>query len=108
MPLSKCAVCDSKKSRFIEEQEASRLLRGLGIKTLSSKIPLLISLLFQEYKMSEIVIKFLFSGERFVPEMHLRQPGFRYSTYSIKNKKAKKEYKNLKKQEIQDIFIKTN
>ena len=26
MLLSKCAVCDSKKSKFIEEQEASGLL----------------------------------------------------------------------------------
>ena len=33
MLLSNCAVCDSKKSKFIKEQEASRLLSGLGIKT---------------------------------------------------------------------------
>ena len=28
MLLSKCSVCDSKKSRFIEGQEASQLLLG--------------------------------------------------------------------------------
>ena len=33
MLLAKCEVCDSKKSKFIEEQEASRLLSSLGIKT---------------------------------------------------------------------------
>ena len=33
MLLKKCAVCDSKKSRFIKEQEASGLLSSLGIKT---------------------------------------------------------------------------
>ena len=33
MRLSKCAVCDSKTSRFIKEQEASRLLSSLGLKT---------------------------------------------------------------------------
>ena len=33
MFLSKCAVCDSKKSRFIKKQEASGLLSSLGIKT---------------------------------------------------------------------------
>ena len=33
MLLSKCAVYDSKKSRFIKEQEASGLLSSLGIKT---------------------------------------------------------------------------
>ena len=32
MPLSRCAVRDSKKSRFIKEQEASGLLSSLGIK----------------------------------------------------------------------------
>ena len=26
MPLSKCSVCDSKKSKFIKEQEGSELL----------------------------------------------------------------------------------
>ena len=39
--LSKCAVCSSKKSRFIKEQEAKGLLSNLGIKTPLSKIPLL-------------------------------------------------------------------
>ena len=46
MLLSKCAVCDSKKSKFIEQQEASGLLRSLGIKEPLSKIPLVGSLLF--------------------------------------------------------------
>ena len=46
MLLSKCEVCDSEKSEFIKEQEASGLLISLGIKTLLSKIPLLGSLLF--------------------------------------------------------------
>ena len=40
MLLYKCAVCDSKKSKFIKEQEANGLLSSLGIKTLLSKIPL--------------------------------------------------------------------
>ena len=30
MLLSKCAICSSKKSRFIKEQEASGLLSRLG------------------------------------------------------------------------------
>ena len=33
MLLSKCAVCDSKRSKFINEQEASGLLSSLGTKT---------------------------------------------------------------------------
>ena len=40
MLLLKCAVCDSKKSKFIKEQEAIRLLSSLGIKTPLRKIPL--------------------------------------------------------------------
>ena len=46
MLLSKCAVCDSKKSTFIKQQEASGLLSSLGIKTPLSKIPLVGPLLF--------------------------------------------------------------
>ena len=41
MLLSKCAVCGSKKSRFIKEQEAKGLLSSLGIRTPLNKIPLL-------------------------------------------------------------------
>ena len=32
MLLSKCAVCDSKKSKFIQEHEASKLLKDSEIK----------------------------------------------------------------------------
>ena len=39
--LSKCAICDSKKSKFIKEQQAKGLLSNLGIKTPLNKIPLL-------------------------------------------------------------------
>ena len=38
---SKCIDCGIKKSRFVKEQEAKGLLSNLGIKTPSSKIPLL-------------------------------------------------------------------
>ena len=46
MLLSKHRVCDSKKSKFIKQQEASRLLISLGIKKTSSKILLSGPLLF--------------------------------------------------------------
>ena len=46
MLLSKCAVCNSKKSKFIKQQEASGLLSSLGTKTPLSKIPLVVPLLF--------------------------------------------------------------
>ena len=38
---SKCSVCETKKSRFVKEQEAKGLLSNLGIKTPLGKIPLL-------------------------------------------------------------------
>ena len=44
--LSKCAVCDNKKSKFIKAQQGSGLLSSLGIKAPLSKIPLLGPLLF--------------------------------------------------------------
>ena len=31
------------------------------------------------YKMNEIVNKFLLAGNKCMPEMHLKQPGFTYS-----------------------------
>ena len=46
MLLSKCALCDSKKSKFIKEQEAKELLSTLGIKTTLNKIILVGSPLF--------------------------------------------------------------
>ena len=41
MIQSNCAVCNSKKSRFIKEQKAMVILSNLGIKTTLSKVPLL-------------------------------------------------------------------
>ena len=38
---SKCAICGSKTSKFMKEQEAEGLLSNLGIRTPLSKIPLL-------------------------------------------------------------------
>ena len=50
MLLSKCVVCDSKKSKFIKEQEASGLSNRLEIKTPLNTIPLLGPLLFKRYE----------------------------------------------------------
>ena len=46
MILSKRAICDSKKSKFIKEQQAKGLLNNLGIRTPLNKIPLLGDILF--------------------------------------------------------------
>ena len=44
--LSNCAICGSKKSKFIKKQEANELLSTLRIKTPLSRIPLLGNVLF--------------------------------------------------------------
>ena len=46
MLLSKCAICDHKKSSFIKDQEAKGLVSNLGIKTPLSKLPILRDILF--------------------------------------------------------------
>ena len=44
--ISKCAICSSKKSRFIKNQEAKGLLSNLGIRTPLNKVPILGDILF--------------------------------------------------------------
>ena len=41
------------------------------------------------YKMNEIANKFLLAADKFMPQMHLKQPGFTYSACGqfIKNKR---------------------
>ena len=71
--------------------------------------------------MNEIVNKFLLEGDKFKPEMNLKQPGFTYSACGsfTKNKERIQKfnetedtsyiYKNeLDKQKIQAIFTKMN
>ena len=44
--LSRCAICGSKKSKFIKKLEAKGLLSNLGTRTPLSKIPILGDALF--------------------------------------------------------------
>ena len=46
MILSKCAICGSKKSRFIKNQEAKGLLSNLGLRTPLSKVQIFGDILF--------------------------------------------------------------
>ena len=97
MLLSKCEMCNGKKSKFIKEHEARELLSNLGIRTPLSQI------LWNEWNNKQIFI-----SRRWIYEMHLKQPGFTYSSCVPFTKNKDKIEKNLKKQEIQDIFIKTH
>ena len=60
-----------------------------------------------KYKTNEIVNKFLLAGDKFMSEMHLRQPRFTYSACEPFTKN-KERIQKLKKQEIQAIFTKMN
>ena len=57
--------------------------------------------------MNKIINKLLLSGEKFMLEMHLKQPGFTYKACGPFTKN-KERIKKFKEQEIQDIFIKTS
>ena len=55
-------------------------------------------------KMNNIINKFLLAGDKFMPEMHLRQPQFVHSACGPFTR-HKERIKNLNKQVILVIFI---
>ena len=64
---------------------------------------------FKKYKINAIINKLLSAGDKFMPENNLKQSGVTYSACGpfTRNKERIKR-KKMKKQEIQDIFIKMN
>ena len=58
-------------------------------------------------KMNKIINKFLLAGDKFMPEMHLRQPGFAYSACGpfTKNKESIQKFKETGNKAI---FVKMN
>ena len=50
---------------------------------------------FIEYKMNDIINKFLLAGDNFIPEIYLRQPKFTYSACGpfTKNKERIQKFK---------------
>ena len=86
MLLSKCSVCNSKKSKFLKEKEAKGLSSnffGGIIQLFLEKILLIRNALFKNYKMNARINKILLEGDKFMPEMYLRQPGFTYSAVNV-------------------------
>ena len=57
--------------------------------------------------MNDLVNKLLLAGNKSMPGMHLRQPEFSFNVCGPFTKNKEKS-KNIKKEEIHDIFIKTN
>ena len=56
--------------------------------------------------MSEIVNKFLLPGDNFIPEMHLRQPGFTCNA-SVAFTKIKEKIQKLKRNWRFTIYLST-
>ena len=65
---------------------------------------------FRIIKVNKIVNKFLLEGDNFMPEMNLKQSGNLALLIVFVDHllKIKKEFKSLKKPEIQNIFIEIN
>ena len=97
--LSNCAIRNSKNSRFFKNEETKGLLSNLGLRTPLSKVYWVIFCFecnsVESYKMNETVNKFLLAGDKFLPEMHLEQPGFTYSACGsfTKNKERIQKFK---------------
>ena len=103
--LSKCAICGSKKTKFIKKQEASGILSSVGMRAPLNEIPVLGDIFFEcnsvgcnyseNYKINDIINKFLLAGDKFMPEMHLKQPGFTDSACGpfTKNKERIQKFK---------------
>ena len=95
MLLSKCAVRNSKKSKFIKKQESKGLLSKLtGMKVPILSDVLIVNILFSKYKMNEIVNKLLLWADKFMPKIYLKQPRFIYSACRPFTKNKEKIKKN--------------
>ena len=95
MIISRCSICSNKKSTFISQ--GSRLLDSLGLNTPQNRMKnaLWSSLDNKITNMNNIINKFLLAGDKFMPEMHLRQSQFVYSACGpfTRHKEKIKEFK---------------
>ena len=57
--------------------------------------------------MNDVINKFLLAGDKFMPEMHLKQPGFTYSACGPFTKN-KRKFKDIWRLEIQNTSTKMN
>ena len=58
----------------------------------------------KSYKINEIVNKFLLASEKFMPEMHLKQPGFTYSACGPFRKNKERIQKSKKTRHANYIY----
>ena len=98
--LSNCTVCNTKKATFIKKIERKGLLRNLVIRTILRDVLFLMQL----HRINDIINKFLLAGDKFIPEMHLKQPQFAYSACGPSNKNKEKLQKFKKTVDIKYIY----
>ena len=84
MLLSNCVVCGKKKLTFIKNKELSNFNNIWN----------------DWFKMNKIINKFLLTGVKFMPELHLKQPGFTYIVIVEHLVNIVEELKNLEKEVI--------
>ena len=76
MLLSNCAICGKK----IKKQEVSRSELHYVAFSNCNNIEI------DQFKMNKMVDKVLLTGNKFMPELHLRQPGFTHNACETINK----------------------
>ena len=85
---SKCSICYNKKSKFISQ--GSGLFDSLGLNTHQNRMK---NALWNV--LNNIINKFFLAGDKFMPEMHLRESQFVYSACGpfTRHKERIKEFK---------------
>ena len=58
--------------------------------------------------MNEIINTFLLAGDKFVPEMHLRQPGFTYSACGPFTKNRERIFQDIYQNKLDKVFFHHN
>ena len=94
---SKCPICNNKKSTFLSQ--GSGLFDSLGLNTPQNRMKNAFGMLLNNkiINMNNIINKFLLVGDKFMPEMHLRQPQFVYTACGpfTRHKERIKEFKRI-------------
>ena len=95
-----------KNQNLLNSKKQKDYLSSLGLRTpLNKSIRRYFVLI--KYKMNKLINKFLLAGDRFMPEIHLRQPQFTYSACGPFTR-HEGEFKSLKKLAIQTMCSKMN
>ena len=88
MLLLNCDNCDEKKQTFIKNKELQ------NFKNISNDY----------FKMNKILNKLLLTGDKFIPELHLKQPEFTYSACRLFTKHRERIQKFRERGNLQHFY----